>query len=185
MSGIRINMTTEEASSAPKTGGGDPIPTGKYLVAVTDCTELECGLQSKNPGKPYYNFELTVQGGEYAEKSMYTNAMLFSGALYTISQMLKAQGVEVRENGWFQVEGYEECVVPEPGWWLGRQMVVYGKQEKGKIKEKGLDKSDPDNFYPDRTEPKAFWPADTWDGSAAATSAAGVKTQSTATSLLP
>lgn len=38
--------------------------------------------------------EFTIQEGEYEGRKVWTNAMLFDGALYTVAQILKATGFE-------------------------------------------------------------------------------------------
>lgn len=158
MTGIRINLSDKEATSESRDIA--PLPNGKYLMAVTEITEEECGPNSKNPGKPYYNLELTVQDGEYEDRKVFTNAMLFEGALYTIVQILKALDVPFQGTS-FQVDGYDSNVVPDAEWFMGQQMVVSVFMVKGKLKQgepKGGER------YNDRPEPKGFWPARTWQG---------------------
>ena len=89
---IKVNFSQEEASSEARSF--DPVPTGAYYCRITDITEKECGPESKNPGKPYWAVEFTVQDGPHADRKLWTNAMLFEGALYTIAQMMKACGFE-------------------------------------------------------------------------------------------
>jgi hypothetical protein len=174
--GIRINLTSKEASAGPQ----DPVPNGQYLVAVTDCEQTECGEESKNPGKPYYKVEFTVQEGPYEGRKIWTNAMLFSGALYTIVNMLKAVGIDVdKDSGFFQVEGFDDCTVPDPDWWIARQMVVKTKVQKGGYK-KG-EKAPDGERYDDKSEVKGFYPASSWKG--VPTAQAAVSTG--AVSLLP
>lgn len=157
--GFRVNMTEEEASTEPR--DFTPLPSGKYLVAITDAkvkkvTNPPKPNKTDNRGKPYFAFEFTVQDGQYAGRKAWTNAMLFDGALYTVVPMLKALGVEFNDTD-FQVEGFEKNVIPKGDWWIGQQMVTYIKLTKGGKKEDGSN-------YDDRGEPKAFWPADTWEG---------------------
>lgn len=155
MSGIRINLSEKEAASEAR--DFSPIPNGKYLVAVTEMELKECGEDSKNPGKPYYNMEFTVQEGDYADRTLFTNAMLFPGALYTIVQFLKSQGVQFNGTN-FQVDGYEQNVIPDMEWFEGRTCVVTVYMTKGKLKAgepKGGER------YNDRPEIKNFWPPTT------------------------
>jgi hypothetical protein len=88
--GLRVNFSEEEASSEAR--DFDPLPSGKYLVAITGIEDRACGPESKNPGKPYWALEFTVQEGDFENRKLWTNAMLFEGALYTTSQLLKATG---------------------------------------------------------------------------------------------
>lgn len=158
--GFRVNMTEEEAATEPR--DFTPLPSGKYLVAITECKVKKVTNPPKpgkndNRGKPFFAFEFTVQDGKFDGRKAWTNAMLFDGALYTVVPMLKALGVEFNGTD-FQVEGFEANVIPKADWWIGQQMVTYIKLTKGGKKEDGSN-------YDDRGEPKAFWPADTWDGS--------------------
>lgn len=155
--GFRVNMTTEEASSE----GLDltPLPNGKYLVAVTGVKVRKVSNPPKpgktdNRGKPYFNFELTIQEGKYEGRKTWANAMLFEGALYTITQMLKAVGATFNGND-FQVEGFGQNVIPKGDWWMGQQMVTFIQTRKGGKKEDGTN-------YEDRSEPRSFFPAGEW-----------------------
>ena len=91
-SGIKVNFSDEEASSEALSF--DAIPTGTYHACVTDVTLNYCGPESKNPGKPYWNIEFTVQDDhkDQAGRKVWTNCMLFEGALYTLTQLMKATG---------------------------------------------------------------------------------------------
>src|SRR5215203_3323478 len=88
---LRVNFSTEEAES--KAFDFDPIPSGKYHVKVTEITDKE-STSEKNFGKPYWNVELTIQDGKYADRKLWANVMLFDGALYSLAQLLKATGHE-------------------------------------------------------------------------------------------
>src|SRR6266566_4010451 len=89
-SGIFVDMSAEEAKSQDR----EPLPVGKFHYKITDMDMVQV-REGKNQGKPYFNFEFTVQDGKYAERKDWTNAMLFEGALYTIAQILKALGHEL------------------------------------------------------------------------------------------
>jgi hypothetical protein len=95
---LRVNFTDKEASSKAL----DPIPRGEYHVKLTDIEVKRCGPESKNPGKPYWACEFTVQEGPYAERKVWSNVMLFNGALYSLSQMMKALGHNI-DSGEFRV----------------------------------------------------------------------------------
>ena len=92
MTGFKVNFSTEEASSEAL--DFDAIPSGKYYARITDVTDKECGPESKNAGKPYWNLEFTIQDGAFENRKVWTNCMLFDGALYTLAQLLKATGNE-------------------------------------------------------------------------------------------
>lgn len=146
MTGIRVNFSAKEASA--ENVDLEPLPTGKYLCAITDASLEECGEGSKNAGKNYYKFEFTVQEGKYEGRKCWTNAMLFENSLYTIVKMLKALGVDVSAG---------EFEVPEAEWFQAQQLVVSGVR-LGEQK----DKKDPSKVYAPKFEPKNFFPASTW-----------------------
>lgn len=143
MDGLRVNFSEKEATAANQ----EPLPTGKYLCHITDASIEECGPNSKNPGKQYLKFEFTVDDSneKYKGRKCWTNAMLFDGALYTISKMLKALGMSVEPG---------EMIVPLPDWWIGKQLIV-GGTKVGETK----DKVDPTKTYDPKFEPKNFFPA--------------------------
>jgi hypothetical protein len=89
--GIRVNMSAEEAKSEARLD----LPAGKFHLKITDMEIKFTSQAAKNAGKPYINFEFTIQDGQYAGKKDWTNAMCFEPALYTISQILKALGMKV------------------------------------------------------------------------------------------
>jgi len=158
--GIRVNMSAQEGKSTTQ---GEPLPSGLFRMAITNCS-LE---KVKNPpqpgkkdnrGKPMFVIELTVQDGDYEDRPAWTNVMLFDGALYSISQMLKAQGVEVKEVGdaaEFQVPGFEKNEVPGPEWWLSKQFVC-------RLKRIGARKVG-DKEYDPRAEVKGFLSVKDWN----------------------
>lgn len=90
LSNLQVNFSTQEAESEARSF--EALPTGQYHVKITNCEVAKCGPASKNPGKPYYKVELTIQDGKYADRKLWTNVMLFDGALFTIAQIMKAMG---------------------------------------------------------------------------------------------
>ena len=89
---LKVNFSDQEASSEARSF--DPLPTGAYYCRITDVEDRECGPESKNPGKPYWSIEFTIQDGPHEGRKVWTNCMLFNGALYTLAQLLKATGNE-------------------------------------------------------------------------------------------
>lgn len=92
MAGLHVNFSDQEAGSEAL--DFEALPSGKYYCRVTDIELKEVGQDSKNAGKNYWAIEFTVQDGEYENRKLWTNAMLFEGALYTLVQLLKATGHE-------------------------------------------------------------------------------------------
>jgi hypothetical protein len=92
--GLRVNFSDKEAESQAR----EPLPSGKYHVKITDVSLETCGPESKNPDKHYWAIEFTVQEGKYSDRKCWTNCMLFEGALYTLSQLMKATGYDVTQG---------------------------------------------------------------------------------------
>jgi hypothetical protein len=72
---FRIDFTNVKARDF------DPVPIGKYLVAVTDYDRRMTGEGAKNPNQPMFNFEFTIQQPDevgkmkVAERKLWTNFM--------------------------------------------------------------------------------------------------------------
>lgn len=108
---IFVNFSKNEAESS---GEYKPIPRGEYHCKITD-NELVFSKSEKNPGKPMWKMELTVQDGEYENHKLITNVCLWDGALYSLSQLMKALGYDV-DAGQFRIPG--------PGDLIGRDVVT-------------------------------------------------------------
>ncbi len=144
--GLRVNFSDKEASSEARSV--ELLPRGDYHVALTDI-ELREVREGKNEGKSYWNLEFTIQSGPHENRKLWTNCMLFSPALYTFAQLMKACGYDVEEG---------EFEVPDPDDLIGKVMVV-GVTKKGKSRNKetgeeydernevrGIKTYDPDTF---------------------------------------
>jgi len=138
---LHVNFSEEEASSEAQ--GGELIPRGEYLVRITD-GELRESKSEKNFGKPYYNLEFTIQDGKYQGRKLWTNVMLFQPALYTLAQLLKAIGIQVRAGAQMEVPTIEEL--------MGKEVVVTTKIKKA------------DDKYDDRTEVNGIKSANAMSG---------------------
>lgn len=123
MSGLRVNFSDKEASSEARSA--ELLPRGDYHVSLTDIEYREV-REGKNEGKPYWNLEFTIQSGPYENRKAWTNCMLFSPALYTLAQLLKACGYDIDEG---------DFEVPEPDELIGQEMVAV-ITVKGKSKNK-------------------------------------------------
>lgn len=87
LSSLRINFSEEEASS--EAIDFTPLPTGKYLVAITE-VEIKKSTSEKNTGKPYWALTLVVQEGPYENRKLWSNVMLWEGAAFSLAQLMKA-----------------------------------------------------------------------------------------------
>jgi len=112
--GITVNMSDKEA----KAGVIEPVPAGWYKVVISD-GELKESNSQKNYGKPYYSLEFTIAEPEaYEGRKIFTNAMLFDKALYTISGLMKALGYNVTAG---------ELEVPDLDELMGREVMLKAK----------------------------------------------------------
>lgn len=152
--GIKVTMSEQEASSSAR----EVLPAGKYLVAVSDGA-LKASQSEKNNGKPYYNMELTIQDGKYAGRKVFTNVMCFAGALYSMTQILKADGVEFQGTN-FQVPEHDENEIPELDHFIGREYVVKLSVEPART-DKATGKT-----YDERNEVRSWYAKSTWTGAA-------------------
>jgi hypothetical protein len=94
---VRLNFTDTEAYGNSSLGR-DPLPNGKYHVAITDVEVRESGPAAKFPGSEYWAIEFTVQSGQYEGRKLWTNATMVPHALYTIKGILEAIGRETTGN---------------------------------------------------------------------------------------
>jgi hypothetical protein len=104
--GLRVNVSEKEAGSEARSFS--PVPRGEYHVKVTD-GDLRESQSDKNRGKPYYALELTIQDGEYENRKVWTNVMLFEGALYSAVQICKALGQDVT-GGEMEIPDLDELI---------------------------------------------------------------------------
>jgi hypothetical protein len=148
LSSLTVDFSSQEADSEAREFVA--IPGGKYHVKVTECLIKQCGPGSRNPGKPYYNMQLNVQDGPYQGRKLFTNVMLFPGALYTLSQLMKALG-------WTVGTGVK---IPQPTDLIGQDFLVIVQKmvDKYKIEQGEWDGEGP---KPTKNEVKGFV---RWDG---------------------
>jgi len=144
--GLRVNFSDKEAASEARSV--ELLPRGEYHVSITDI-ELRESQSEKNYGKPYWGIEFTIQEGPYADRKAWTNCMLFEGALYTLSQLMKATGYDITAG---------DFEVPNPYDLIGKEVVVsIVKQGKRSNKQTGEE-------YDERNEVKGIkaYDADTF-----------------------
>src|SRR6185503_5249622 len=146
---LNLNFTDQEAASEVREFSA--LPSGAYLVAVTDLESRESTnpktLAKHNGQAPYVTLELTVQedgsDGSHIGAKAWWNVMLFEGALYSLGQLMKA---------WDLVPGRDP--VPNPQEWLGRTFVMVGQQEQAKTKSDDVDPKTGKPVYVNKFEEK-------------------------------
>lgn len=130
VSDLRVDFSDKEASSEGRSF--DPLPTGKYNVCITEYSKEKSGPQAKHPGKPYWHLTLTVQDGTYEGRKVWTNVMLFNGALYSLSQLLKVMG---REDV-LDKESPNYGKIPSCDDFIGKPFVAVVKKQRDTYAEK-------------------------------------------------
>lgn len=109
---LHINFSDEEAASEAIAA----VPSGKYDVVINK-VELKASKSEKNPGKPFYAISMKITDGPYAKRNIFTNVMLWSGAAYSLAQLMKACGFPVNQG---------KIRVPRPEEFLGQELSVRG-----------------------------------------------------------
>lgn len=143
VSNLRVNFTDDEASSeAPDFS---PIPSGKYLVAITE-VEVAYSQSEKHNGKPYWKVTMVIQEGPYENRRLWANVMLFEGALYSLAQLLKATGHE---------DALKSGKIPSGDSFVGEQVIVSVVKTLDKYR---MDQND-DGEKVFKNEVKGFKPA--------------------------
>lgn len=99
---MRVNLSAADS-------GFDALPSGKYLVKITDGELRESGPNAKHPGAQYINWEFTIQSGDFEGRRLWSNTTIshegcdcndedsFNKSLGTIVQLLKAVGYTNKE----------------------------------------------------------------------------------------
>lgn len=160
LSDLRVNFSDEEASS--EAINFDPVPTGKYNVAITG-VEVRRSTSEKNPGKPYWAVEMTAQDGKYEGRKFWGNVMLWSGAAFSLSQLLKATGFGDRVDPKSKTFGK----IPSGDDLMGKQLTINVVKTRDTYREK--ENGDGEKLF--KNEVKGYKPLET--AGAASASASG------------
>jgi hypothetical protein len=98
---MRVDLSGTDA-------GFDALPSGRYVVKVTDGELRTSGENAKHTGSEYINWELTVQTGEYEGRKVWQNTPWShgtcecgdwkAGALIGLKSLLTATGIWTDEQ---------------------------------------------------------------------------------------
>jgi hypothetical protein len=124
---IKVNTISDKES---KSGDGTGyLPSGTYHAVITEVEAAESQSEA-NPGKPLLKFTAAVQDGKYADRELKWTACCWSGALYTIVNLLKAFGeYEAAASG-------GGLSIPDaPEFYIGRHVMVRRGLNKNAKKE--------------------------------------------------
>jgi len=126
--GLHVNFTGEEASSEARVL--KPAPNGWYHCTVFEIEEKEAGDEAKNPGAPYWAVTLQcIQEGDHYKRRFWDNVMLFNGALYSLAQLMKALGYDIKQED-FEVPDIEEVI--------GKEVLISVARVRDKYNEKKM-----------------------------------------------
>jgi uncharacterized protein DUF669 len=138
---LRVNFSQKEAEAE----AFDNLPSGKYHVRITS-VEVKRSTTKKNWQKPYYACTYVVVEGAYEGRKIFDNVMLFEGALYSLSGLMKALGLSVAQGS---------IAVPKPDELLEQEFVVkLSIQPKRTVK----DEEGNDVTYDARNQVKGYYP---------------------------
>lgn len=119
---LRLNLSDQEANS--KAREFSVLPTGAYNCNIVEIKSEQVSPTSKNAGKPYWNMKLIVdqEGSQYNGKPIYTNIMLFEGALYLAKQLVEVLFPDMIAI----VDGNTQMSIPGPDAFYGKRVQVVG-----------------------------------------------------------
>lgn len=134
---LKVNFTDQEATSVAR----EIPPSGEYLVAITDGEIKDVRPGAKNAGKQFWQLRMVIQDGAYAGASLISSVMLFDGALFSLSQLLKGLGYDITAG---------DFIVPPLDEIIGKNINVKGYKRPPENKD--------GRELPERFEVKAFKP---------------------------
>lgn len=117
---LKLNLSDQEAKSEAREF--KVLPTGTYICNIVEVKDAVVGPNSQNnAGKPYWNVRFVVdQGDQYDGRNIFSNIMLFEGALYSIKQLVSALFPD-------NIVG-SEIEIPEPDAFEGKKVAVVGRK---------------------------------------------------------
>jgi len=121
---LKVNFTDQEATSKVR----EIPPSGDYIVNITDGRLKQVKPGRKNTGKPFYQLTFVIQEGPYRGETLMASIMLFDGALYSLSQLMRALGYDIN-SGDFTVPPIDEL--------FGKTVIVSGKKMPPKTDNDG------------------------------------------------
>jgi hypothetical protein len=159
--GIKVNFT-DTSTYGGSSLGLDPLPTGKYHVAITDA---EIRDSQSTAGAQYINFEFTVQSGEYEGRKVWAIASLLPHALFTLKGILEALGYETTGNELdFEIDDL-----------LNKELIVKVMFEKAGTYK---DRDGNEKQHDDRNNVKRFYKLESGTSTLAGSSSGGGKSSS-------
>jgi len=106
----------------------EPLPESAYHVAITGC---KSGV-GRESGKPYLNWEFTVQDGDYTGRKLWLITSLAPKANFRLKQLLESVGASIPSAE----------IDVDPSEYIGRELTltvihqVYSSPEGDKIQDR-------------------------------------------------
>ena len=153
MQDFKIDFTDADKST---TGARsfEPMPTGFYEADITDIEIVEVA-SGDNKGKPMFKVEYTLSDGDFANRKLWSNVMLFT-----------VYDKEGQPNNWFLAQflkatGNADALttgnVPEAEAYLGKKVIANVKRVRDKYNEQ----DQPEGTILYKNEVKGFMPFST------------------------
>lgn len=135
MSNISLNITEDDVKSA-ESSSYSAIPAGSYNARVYE-VKLEQVKSGPNEGKPRFNIQFRIEGGDYAKRVVFGYVALYkAGDFWKTQSFFKALGYDMSAGSF---------TVPDPQELAGKLIglrVKVGKDQNGEDRNEvaGFDK---------------------------------------------
>lgn len=133
---LRLNLSDDEAKSEVR--NYEVLPNGEYMCKIIEVLSKEVQPGKKHSGKPYYNIKFIVDEGKYEGRSLFSNVMLFEGALYSAKQLVEAVAPHLIEGN--------NISIPTPEYLEGKSVIVVGVKYGAGSKRKDKTTRENDQF---------------------------------------
>lgn len=115
--GLRLNLTDQEASSEARTY--EVPPSGAYMCNIVELNDETVKPGSDNAGKPYWRARFVIdQGSQYDGTPLFSNIMLFEGAAFQITQLVRSVFPDLIDGNTLSI--------PAGDAFIGKQVLVTG-----------------------------------------------------------
>jgi hypothetical protein len=155
---LRVNFSTEEASSEGR-DSFEALPSGRYPVVIFDGETRRVKDNAKgNKGKPFWNLQFAVtEDMEWCtNRRFFGSVMLFKGALYSLSQLMKALGEDI-DAGDFKVPPIDDLFGQEIEISVQKVKDTYKMDRDGIPANEPIYKNEVKGYFPKGSGGPAKW----------------------------